>query len=292
MANEPQTTTDARHQQSAAAESVQPTGGDILEILLRFSSLEKKPLFSPAAIVKAIEAIQLKHFLLSRSADSQADSPLIKAAKLCGASTDFRLLGTKTPLAYLDFTLSVPFITEGFAAFVLPRSSQSRRVATILGALARRVFRENGLFFDQASIPLVLIEYCPKGKYTYQLIADNGDDENQSLFDSFATAVCTNNEADFEIELEALRMRAASRGNREKIKERMKALGLKVLRGRKADVYLRRRSRKVSIDVAKLIEKYPEVYADCTRVRRGGEYITVKIHESATDAQSLEIKNP
>lgn len=250
----------------------------VLPSVLQLLGLEKLKPFAKFDFSGAAESLHLK-FILANDCGDRSRSPLHRAAEIAGVS-DFKVDEVMAKRTFENCTISLHILTDKFVVLIMPVSSSSRRVAAVYSALCRRAL-DATCEGSKAELPFVLIETDARMKrFRYSLLEETAAEDNEILFNSFATAVCTNNEADFDLELEIFRMRSLSKINRERIKLRMKNLGVRMLRGKKADVYLRRRTMKTSVDVTLLSTKYPEAYAECCRELPAKDYLTVKLHDN------------
>ena len=59
----------------------------------------------------------------------------------------------------------------------------------------------------------------------------------------------------------------------------MHKMGLRMLKGTKASIYLRRTTKKCTVDLKKLETAYPAAYRDCVTGGKQYEYITIRLHE-------------
>lgn len=249
----------------------------VIEKILSLTGCEKNRKFEAMNTGFATKIIALKYQLACNRGDRQA-SPLHQAAQKAGIDTESATLHRLTLPIVDDAAISLDIVCGNLVAVLLPLSAASAAVASVYASLCRHAMRRDG-HIDPDDKTFVLIEYNPKmTKYRYSTIAANGAAQDESLYNAFVTAMLTNEELDFDLEVEMASLRDRSRCNRQRIKAKMKSLGLKVLRGRKADVYLRHGGRKVSVDIDLLARQFPEAYRCCCTEAHGYEYISLKLH--------------
>ncbi len=178
--------------------------------------------------------------------------------------------------------INVNFVYDNLNVIVLPRTSDAANVGKLWAVIVRKAMQKIGL--KNADLPFVLVLVNPRHfdeKHTLAVAEpgrDYDDESAESLYKAFVTAAVTDDETDFDIEIEMHGIRLKASAARQRIKKRMKALGVKSLRGTKATVYLRSRGRKVRVDLKRLEMQYPAVYKDVVSVGDAREYITFKLN--------------
>lgn len=250
---------------------------DILQRVLLLLGLDKAKAFRNLDTANMAKFIALKYQLACSRGDTEK-SPLHCAAAVAGVSIGGEELKTMKIPVVEGMAVCLDLVASTMVALILPATQSSGRVAAVFTSLCRHAMRVNG-FDGMAALPFVLVEYNNRlTKFRYSVVRDCDAAQDESIYNAFLTALLTNEELDFDLEIEIASLRDRSRSNRQRLKAKMQSLGLKVLRGKKADVYLRRRGRKLSINIDLLAEKYPEAFAECCAERCGDEYITVKLH--------------
>lgn len=174
--------------------------------------------------------------------------------------------------------LELPVCNEKFIGLPLPGCSCSERVAEIYAAVCRHALRKAGFEAEARKQFFALLRDLKTGHVEARPIAAETAENDADIYNSLMTAILTNNETDFDIEIAAHELRSQTRTSRERIKRHMKSLGLKTLKGKKADMHLRASKKTTSVDIEKLAREYPEAYNACVRMRNSREYLQIKLH--------------
>ena len=80
------------------------------------------------------------------------------------------------------------------------------------------------------------------------------------------------------MELQGVRTR--SNIARERIKRRMQKMGIRVLKGKRASIFLRQTPQKCVVDLKRLEAEFPAAYAACVSGGKRYEFISVKLHDN------------
>lgn len=210
----------------------------------------------------------------------------------------YRLATGKDTDAIPDFRTLRMYVVDGVFARVeeirddgplivlLPKSAQAMYLARIFAIIIRQMFVE----YDRPELaekPFVAVLVTPgkiDAQHTRILPVDISDVEPESLastYGAFKTAIATNDESDFDLEIELQGMRTRTHAARERIKRRMQQMGVHVLKGSKASVFLRKSPKKVRVNIKLLRNKFPDAYRECVTNGKASEYITIKLRKDA-----------
>ena len=198
----------------------------------------------------------------------------------------YRLATGKDTDSIPDFRTLRMFVVDGVFARVeeirddgplillLPKSAQAMYLARIFAIIIRQMFVE----YDQIDLvekPFVAVLVTPGD------ISDIEPESLASTYEAFRTAIATNDESDFDLEIELQGMRTRTHAARERIKRRMQQMGVHVLKGSKASVFLRKSPKKVRVNIKLLRNKFPDAYRECVTNGKASEYITIKLRKDA-----------
>ena len=207
----------------------------------------------------------------------QDDECFCAVERELGQSVYGRLFTVRLSLiSGLDIRLQI--CHEKFIGIALPDSRFSKRVAEIYASVCRHAMRQAGLEEEAAKPFIAFLRNKKTGSIAPEVLTADTPENDGAIYNSLLTAILTNNETDFDMEIAVHELRTQTRVSRERIKNHMKSLGLKVLKGKKADVHLRTSKRGAVIDVEKLAAEYPEAYKACLRNRESREFLQIKVH--------------
>ena len=177
------------------------------------------------------------------------------------------------------------FLVGRHVAVLTPQVASAANIALILGSVYLEAQRRLGLTVaDDARI--VHITAAKSGRFAECTeLEPMPAEQTRQILEGFITAACTNNELDFDVEMELSALRLRSSANRERIRTRMQKMGVSSLKGRKADVFLRRNRGFLRVNYALLKEKFPEAYAECVSQGESQFYLSVKLHKEGADGK-------
>lgn len=180
--------------------------------------------------------------------------------------------------------IPVNFIMDDAMVLVLPRCAAAAEIARVWACIARAALQRAGDGRASGRFMYILVNPA-KITPAQTVVAEVGFDgiseaDIEATYEAFLTSCVTNDETDFDIEIELQGLRSRSAASRERIKSRMKRMGVSVLRGSKASVYLRKASSKCTVDLRRLSDEYPEAYKACVSGGKKYEFITIKLNDN------------
>lgn len=223
-------------------------------------------------------------FLLADMGGGTGFSPLHIAAGLpIGQKYDGPVL-TDVRRGLVDgMFLSVNFVINNTNILVMPRTKGADEIARLWAyiihyAKTRDNDTEGAERYAYVLVNPAKIEPDQTRIATIDISEDSAD-VYRSTYEAFVTAALTDDETDFDIERELQGVRSRSNAARQRLKSRMRKMGLRMLRGTRASIYLRRTAKKCTVDLRKLETAYPQAYRDCVTSGKQYEYITIRLHE-------------
>ena len=179
--------------------------------------------------------------------------------------------------------LSVNFVINSTNILVLPRTKGADEIARLWAYIVHYAKTKDAAPDPAERYAYVLVNptRIEPDQTRIAAIDISTDDADicKSTYEAFVTAAVTDDETDFDIERELQGVRSRSNASRERIKRRMHKMGLRMLKGTKASIYLRRTTKKCTVDLKKLETAYPAAYRDCVTGGKQYEYITIRLHE-------------
>lgn len=180
--------------------------------------------------------------------------------------------------------ISVNFIIAGYNVIVLPRTSAARNIARIWAYIVRHALSIAGNDYTFNKFTYILVnpsKITPEETQIGEIDLSEVDEETlKSTYEAFIAAALTDDETDFDIEIELQGIKTRSMAARQRIKRRMQKMGLKVLRGTKASIYLRNGSSRCTVDLKKLESEFPDAYKKCVKGAKHYEFLTIKLNDT------------
>lgn len=200
-----------------------------------------------------------------------------------GRAADFMAADCKIDLVD-GMYIPVNFIMDDTMVLVLPRCAAAAEIARVWAWIARAAMQRAGDGRASSRFMYILVNptKITDGQTVVGEVSFDGVSEAdiEATYEAFLTSCVTNDETDFDIEIELQGLRSRSAASRERIKSRMKRMGVSVLRGSKASVYLRKASSKCTVDLRRLSDEYPEAYKACVSGGKKYEFLTIKLNEN------------
>ena len=219
---------------------------------------------------------------LHRSGGGNGFSPLHLACKQCKDDLVNYNCRTNERISLADgMYLDINFIVGRTNILVLPKCAGASTIARCWAMIVKHwlVSCKQPFEYNYAYI-LVNPKKIDYANTTVEAIDLSYVDADtlKSTFDAFVTAAVTDDETDFDIEMELQGARDRSNRCRERIKHRMRSMGLNVLNGKKASIFLKTRPKQKKVDLAKLHTLFPDAYNACVSdEKRKYEYLTFKM---------------
>lgn len=225
-------------------------------------------------------------YLLKNAGGGSGYSPIHIAAGF-DAPVDHQLKDNLNITLVDGMYLSINFVVADTNILVLPRTKGADNIAKIWAYIVSYKTSDKHRADVKPRYAYILVN---PGKITQEetrvgvVTLDNVDkDDIKNTYDAFVTAALTDDETDFDIEIELQGVRTRSNMARERIKKRMHKMGLKVLKGKRASIYLRQTPKKCTVDLKRLQSEFPAAYAACVENGKRYEFITIKVHESQSN---------
>lgn len=210
-------------------------------------------------------------------------SPLHEAARMTPGRAAGVIFRTDTRIDLVEgMYLSVNFTVNNTHIIVLPRTKGAEELARIWAY----IIRYSAHMDDSHRFVCILIKprkITPSETRITEIDMDVDQQVFKDTYDAFVAAALTDDETDFDIEYELQGVRSRSNVARERIKRRMQKMGISVLRGKRASIYLRKTPKKCTVDLLRLQKDYPEAFSTCVRDARQYEFITIKFNNPQND---------
>lgn len=207
----------------------------------------------------------------------------VHAAAAAASLAPGRLVAVDRRITVCDgMYININFVYDNLNIIILPRTAGAENVGRLWAVIARKAMESRGLHADAAR-PFVLLlvntRHIDRAHTVIIPAPGEGYDDTSAdnLYKAFIAAAVTDDETDFDLEIEMHGIRLKSSAARQRIKKRMKDLGVRSLCGSKATVYLRSRGKN-TVDIKKLMDKYPDVYRDVLVSAGTCEYITFRLN--------------
>lgn len=213
---------------------------------------------------------------LAKLSGNKANSPITLAHGLVGDAEQLYPIKRNVAVGITEeHELVVDFATPQCCVIVLPRSQWSERIARTIASVAISVIDVRHALAT-ASKHWTLVEYDEKVKKfrVSEVIPDI--EESVNLRNRIVSQLLSNNEADFDIEIELIELQKKSRANRQRILHHMEQMSIPELQGSRATVYFRQGKRKRIVNIDKLATDFPQAYAACVEEKPGSPYLVVK----------------
>lgn len=236
---------------------------------------------------EAVMTTLLNKYTLKKQGGGTGFSPLHIAAEMAGdKQADLYLDGENRVNLVDGMYLTINFIVGTTNVLILPNTKGAKHIARLWAYIVSCCLKKSDspLQFNRYAYVLVDPRNIDKEHTRIDTISfdDVDNDVIESTYSAFVTAALTDDETDFDIEIELQGVRSRSNAARERIKRRMQKLGVRVLKGKKASIYLRSTPKKCTVDLKRLSIEFPEAYSACvTEEAKKYEYLTFKLnHEN------------
>lgn len=174
------------------------------------------------------------------------------------------------------YCLTAWLTADSHIIIAMPISNATANVADIYGNILASSLRE---IHVEAS-RIICIRLGDKlRKWSIDDVPMTDSESASNLRNAVITSILTNDETDFDIEIELSALRTRSTANRRRLQQRMERLGVSELRGKKATVFLRHKAGGVRIDLKRLETDWPQAYASCVTRSEKVSYLSVKLNK-------------
>lgn len=189
--------------------------------------------------------------------------------------------------------LSVNFVIGNTNILVLPKTKGADNIARIWAYIVSYALSQTGdghSCGSDAKFAYILVnpsKITPEQTTIGAIDMEIADaDTLRSTYDAFVTAALTDDETDFDLEIELQGIRNKSNVARERIKRRMQRLGITTLKGKKASIFLRKTPQKCTVNLKKLEAEFPQAYKACVENAKRYEFITIKFNNRTNEQQA------
>lgn len=235
--------------------------------------------FSYDAVMTRLKSM----YLLKEAGGGSGFSPLHLAADLNGGENISLTEDLHINLVEGMF-LAVNFVVGTTNVLVLPRTKGADNIARIWAYIVSHKTADQSGDGKKPRFAYILVnpaKITPDETRIGTVDLDGIDPADiRSTYDAFVTAALTDDETDFDIEVELQGVRTRSNVARERIKRRMQKMGIRVLKGKRASIFLRQTPLKCTVDLKRLQAEFPDAYAACVENGKRYEFISVKLHDN------------